>query len=92
MLMYWIEHYHEWLENHHIANNDDACKYEALKCSSVCIASDIEDNGTVVPYHIHVSHVELNVSSVYRYFRICNKESVLFLTADDQDDWFLRWG
>jgi hypothetical protein len=78
-------------DSHSAKNNDYACTYEVLECSSVYNVLDSEDNGTVVPYHIHVSYVELNVSSVYMYFHICNKESVLFLTADDHGDRFLRW-
>lgn len=57
--------------------NNDACTYEISENSSACIVLDSEDNGTVVPCHIHDSHVELNVPSVYKYFRTCGMESGL---------------
>lgn len=70
--------------NNHIPNSD-ACTYEALMCSSVCIVLDSEDNGTAVLNHIHVSCVELNVSFVYKYFHTCNKQNVLSRTADNYE-------
>jgi hypothetical protein len=73
------------LQNHCTTNND-ACTYEASKCSSACTVLDSEDNGTVVPYHIHVSHVELNASSVCKYFHTCNKQSGSSYSADGHDD------
>jgi hypothetical protein len=88
--MHCTELHHKWLYNCPSADSNDACTYGVSKCSFACIVSGSEDTGTVVPCHIHVSHAESNVSSVYSYFRICNKESVLHLTADDRGDKFLR--
>jgi hypothetical protein len=61
-----------------------------LMISSACIVSDSKDNGTVVPCHIHVSHVELNVPFVCKYFHTCNKQSGLLRAAEVHDK-FLTW-
>jgi hypothetical protein len=53
--------------------------------SSACIALDSKDKGTVVPCHIHVSHVVINAIFVYKYFHICNTDSDLLRAADGCD-------